>query len=77
MTPLRLGRLITAHHHCMTSCKAGSANLQLFQVEDEVNYDRRSAGQSVLVSGSHLDFFLSDIPGRLMWSALSDNRTGL
>jgi hypothetical protein len=46
-------------------------------------YDRRSADQSVLVSGSHLEpitgffFFCLTIEGFLMWGTLSDERMGL
>jgi hypothetical protein len=45
-------------------------------------YDRQSVGQSVLVSGAHLEsmtrFILSlTIAGFLIWDTLSDERTGL
>jgi hypothetical protein len=45
-------------------------------------YDRRSVGQSVLVSNTNLGlktryFFCLTLTGLLMWRALSDERTGL
>jgi hypothetical protein len=50
--------------------------------ESELYYDRRSVGQSVLVSSPHLGLMtrfllLSDHCGFLIWGALSDERTGL
>jgi hypothetical protein len=48
----------------------------------ELYYDRRSVGQSFLVSSPHLGlmtrfFLLSDHCGFLIWGALSDEMTGL
>jgi hypothetical protein len=48
----------------------------------ELYYDRRSVGQSVLVSSPHLGLMtrfllLSDHCGFLIWGAFSDERTGL
>jgi hypothetical protein len=44
-------------------------------------YDRRSVGQSVLASSTHLElttrFILLSVAGLLMWGALSDDRKGL
>jgi hypothetical protein len=45
-------------------------------------YDRRSVGQSVLVSSTHLGlktkfFYCQTVSGFLMWGALSDERTSL
>jgi hypothetical protein len=45
-------------------------------------YDRRSVGQSVLVSNTHLGLttrfcYCQAVAGLLMWGALSDERTGL
>jgi hypothetical protein len=44
-------------------------------------YERRSVGQSVLVSSTHLGlttkYLLLSVAGLLMWGALSDERTGL
>jgi hypothetical protein len=45
-------------------------------------YDRRSVGQSLSISSTHLGlksrlFFCRTVPGLLMWGALSDERTGL
>jgi hypothetical protein len=49
--------------------------------ESKLCYDRRSVGQSVLVSSTHLGltitFLLLPVAGLLMWGALSDERTGL
>jgi hypothetical protein len=58
----------------------------LYILKLKLNYDRRSVGQSVLVSGAHLrpatNFlsplnFLYTVAGLLFCSALSDERTGL
>jgi hypothetical protein len=55
--------------------------------KSKLYYDRRSVGQSVLVSGTHLgpatNFspslfnYFQTVAGLLMWGALSDERTGL
>jgi hypothetical protein len=67
-------RTIFFHFHGNNS---GSLKLKLKLV-----YDRRSFGQSVLVSGSHLEsmtsiFFYLTIAGFFMWDTLSDERTRL
>jgi hypothetical protein len=52
-------------------------------VVTELYYDRRSVGQSALVSSTHLGhmtrvyFYCQTIAGLLMWGALSEERTGL
>jgi hypothetical protein len=47
----------------------------------KLRYDRRSIGQSVLASSTHLRlktrFLFLSVAGLLMWGALSDERTGL
>jgi hypothetical protein len=48
----------------------------------KLNYDRRPAGLSILVSGSHLEpltiyLLLSDNASFLMWGALLDEKMGL
>jgi hypothetical protein len=61
-------------------------SLEYIPVEDELNYDRQSVGQSVLVSGTHLKpatifsfslKFSLDSCVFVFCSALSDERTGL
>jgi hypothetical protein len=59
-----------------------SHNLQSELSWGELYYDRRSVGQSVLVSSPHLGLMtrfllLSDHRGFLIWGALSDKRRGL
>jgi hypothetical protein len=56
--------------------------LRVSEWVSELYYDRRSVGQSILVSSPHLGLMtifllLSDHCGFLIWGALSDKRTGL
>jgi hypothetical protein len=50
-----------------------------FWSKSKLCYDRRSVGQSILVSSTHLllktRFFFLTVAGVLMWGALSDERT--
>jgi hypothetical protein len=65
-------RITSTHNHdCLKS-----------ESESELYYNRRSVGQSILVSSPHLGFMtrfllLSDHCGFLIWGALSDERRGL
>jgi hypothetical protein len=50
--------------------------------QSKLCYDRRSVGQSVLVSSMHLGpkarfYYCQTVAGLLMWGALSDERKGL
>jgi hypothetical protein len=50
--------------------------------KSKICYDRRSVGQAVLVSSTHLAltttfYYCRTVAGLLMWGALSDERTGL
>jgi hypothetical protein len=52
------------------------------KLKSKLCYDRRSVGQSVLVSSTHLGLttrflLVETVAGLLMWDALSDERTGL
>jgi hypothetical protein len=53
-------------------------------MKSKLNYDRQSVGQSVLVSGPHLEpmtrfffFFSLTMAGLLLWGTLSDERMSL
>jgi hypothetical protein len=58
-----------------------SFSVNPFRHESKLRYDRRSVGQSVVVSSTHLGpktrFFLLSVCGLLMWGTHSDERTGL
>jgi hypothetical protein len=52
------------------------------KLKSKLCYDRRSVGQSVLVSSTHLGltkdfYYCQTVAGLLMWDALSDDRKGL
>jgi hypothetical protein len=79
-TPFHAGFLIS---DCFVSTTLYSSVLISSQLsESELYYDRRSVGQSFLVSSPHLGFMtrfllLSGHCGFFIWGALSDGRTGL
>jgi hypothetical protein len=78
--------------HVLADWRPSHVNLLLFQVpsqdsslidsksKSKLCYDRRSVGQSVLVSSTHLGLtskYCQTVAGSFMWGALSDERTGL
>jgi hypothetical protein len=67
---------------CTTGISWSEFSTELPKSKSKLCYDRRSVGQSVLVSSTHLALttkflLLSDRCGFFKWGALSDERTGL